>query len=95
MAPCVTSVFAGANLTGEDPGDRGVFGVRYLLPFLIRSQAWVDTDGELLPAPSRGFAALFSVFAAGQGAPIETHLVSRTSSAVGSFSLGGIFRNSS
>lgn len=41
-----TSVFAGANLTGEDPGDRGVFGVRYLLPFLIRSQAWVDTDGE-------------------------------------------------
>jgi len=41
-----TSVFAGAHLTGEDPGDRGVFGVRYLLPFLIRSQAWVDTNGE-------------------------------------------------
>ena len=41
-----TSVFAGANLTGDDSGDRGVFGVRYLLPFLIRSQAWVDTDGE-------------------------------------------------
>ena len=41
-----TSVFAGANLTGEDSGDRGVLGVRYLLPFLIRSQAWVDTEGE-------------------------------------------------
>ncbi len=41
-----TSVFAGANLTDGESGDRGVFGVRYLLPFLIRSQAWVDTDGE-------------------------------------------------
>ena len=41
-----TSVFAGANLTDGESGDRGVLGVRYLLPFLIRSQAWVDTDGE-------------------------------------------------
>ncbi len=41
-----TSVFAGAQFTNDDAGNRGVFGVRYLLPFLIRSQAWVDTSGE-------------------------------------------------
>ena len=41
------TLFAGADLFGE--GDklddaRGVFGLRYLLPLNIESQAWVDTD---------------------------------------------------
>lgn len=40
------SVFAGAELTNGEAGDRGIFGVRYLLPLLIQSQAWVDTEGD-------------------------------------------------
>lgn len=51
-----TSVFAGANLTNEDAGDRGVVGVRYILPFLIRSQAWVDSDGELRASLAQSIA---------------------------------------
>lgn len=51
-----TSVFAGANLTDGESGDRGVLGVRYLLPFLIRSQAWVDSDGELRVGVSQSIA---------------------------------------
>ncbi|RJR43278.1 MAG: copper oxidase [Deltaproteobacteria bacterium] len=40
------TLFAGANLVRlEDKGTRGVFGFRYLLPFLIESRVWVDTDG--------------------------------------------------
>jgi hypothetical protein len=40
--------FAGADLLGtsSDLDDsRGVFGLRYLLPFNLESGAWVDTDG--------------------------------------------------
>jgi hypothetical protein len=40
------SIFAGAELTNGEAGDRGIFGVRYLLPLMIQSQAWVDTKGD-------------------------------------------------
>lgn len=40
------SVFGGADLTNEDQNDRGVFGIQYLLPFLVDSTAWVDTEGD-------------------------------------------------
>ncbi len=41
-------LFAGADLLGtrdEVDDTRGVFGLRYLLPFNLESAAWVDTDG--------------------------------------------------
>ncbi|CAN5718316.1 multicopper oxidase PcoA [soil metagenome] len=41
-----TSVFAGAQLANNEAGDRGIAGVRYLLPFLVQSQVWVDTSGD-------------------------------------------------
>ncbi|MBU1053592.1 MAG: multicopper oxidase domain-containing protein [Proteobacteria bacterium] len=41
------SVFAGAEITNEELGDRGIFGGRYLLPLLIQTTGWVDTEGEL------------------------------------------------
>ncbi|CAN5893285.1 hypothetical protein BH11VER1_BH11VER1_01380 [soil metagenome] len=41
-----TSVFAGAELSNNEAGNRGIVGVRYLLPFLVQSQAWVDTQGD-------------------------------------------------
>ncbi len=40
------SVFGGADLTNENQNDRGVFGIQYLLPFLVDSTAWVDTEGD-------------------------------------------------
>ena len=40
------SVFAGADITNEDAGNRGILGVRYLLPLNIGSSAWVDTNGD-------------------------------------------------
>ena len=43
----------------------------------------------------RGFVTLSLEGVAGQGAPIATHLDKSINSLVGSFSLGGIFRNSS
>jgi hypothetical protein len=42
-----TSVFAGAELTNNEANNRGIFGVRYLLPLMIQSQAWIDTEGDL------------------------------------------------
>ena len=41
-----TSVFAGAEFTNGEAGNRGILGVRYLLPLMIQSQAWVDTEGD-------------------------------------------------
>jgi CopA family copper-resistance protein len=44
------TVFTGIDLLGEgDKLDRGrcVFGLRYLLPFTIESQAWMDTDSGI------------------------------------------------
>lgn len=41
-----SSVFGGAQLTNEELGDRGVFGVRHTLPLLIDAFGWVDTGGE-------------------------------------------------
>lgn len=40
------TLFAGANLVRlKEKSTRGVFGFRYLLPLLIESRVWVDTDG--------------------------------------------------
>ncbi|MBW1799176.1 MAG: multicopper oxidase domain-containing protein [Deltaproteobacteria bacterium] len=42
------SLFAGIDVLGEDDEEeetRGVFGLRYLLPFNLESRSWVDTDG--------------------------------------------------
>ena len=41
-----TNVFAGVEFSNSEAGNRGIFGVRYILPFLIRSQAWVDSEGD-------------------------------------------------
>jgi hypothetical protein len=41
-----TNVFAGAEFTNEEAGNRGILGVSYILPFLIRSQARVDSEGD-------------------------------------------------
>jgi CopA family copper-resistance protein len=41
------TLFAGANLMGEDDEldkTRGIFGIHYLLPFNIESHGWLDTD---------------------------------------------------
>lgn len=51
-----TSVFAGAELTNGEAGDRGIFGVRYLLPLMILSQAWVDTEGDVRVSLSQSIA---------------------------------------
>ena len=40
------SPFAGVEITNEEQGTRGIFGVYYLLPFLIDSTIWVDTNGD-------------------------------------------------
>ena len=41
------TVFGGADITNEEQQTRGVFGVRYLLPLLIDSTVWIDTDADL------------------------------------------------
>lgn len=41
-------VLAGANLEGIEGGSeeaRGVLGLQYLLPFMLESRLWIDTDG--------------------------------------------------
>lgn len=43
-------------MTNGEAGDRGIFGVRYLLPLMIQSQAWVDTEGELRASLSQSIA---------------------------------------
>ena len=40
------SVFVGFDASDEQ-GERGVLGVRYLLPMNIESSAWIDTDAEV------------------------------------------------
>ncbi len=42
------TLFGGVDVTEEHT--RGVFGVRYLLPFNIESSLWVDTEGEFRAA---------------------------------------------
>jgi hypothetical protein len=39
--------FAGGVLTDGDQEDRGIIGFRYLLPFLIESAVWLDTEGDV------------------------------------------------
>jgi len=42
-----SSVFGGVQLTDEEkPYSRGLLGARYVLPLLVQSTAWVDTEGE-------------------------------------------------
>ena len=41
------TVFGGADITNEEQQTRGVFGIRYLLPLLIDSTVWIDTDADL------------------------------------------------
>lgn len=40
------TVFGGLDITNEEQKTRGIFGVRYLLPLLIDSTLWVDTDAD-------------------------------------------------
>jgi FtsP/CotA-like multicopper oxidase with cupredoxin domain len=39
--------FAGGVLTDGEQEDRGIIGIRYLLPFLIDSTIWLDTEGDV------------------------------------------------
>ena len=41
------TVFGGADITNEEQETRGIFGIRYLLPLLIDSTVWVDTDADV------------------------------------------------
>lgn len=41
------TVFGGADITNEEQKTRGIFGIRYLLPLLIDSTVWIDTDADL------------------------------------------------
>lgn len=41
------TVFGGIDITNEEQQTRGIFGVRYLLPLLIDSTVWIDTDADL------------------------------------------------
>lgn len=41
------TLFGGADITNEEQKTRGVFGVRYLLPLLIDSTVWIDTDADI------------------------------------------------
>jgi FtsP/CotA-like multicopper oxidase with cupredoxin domain len=40
-------VFVGAVLTDGEQDNRGIVGIRYLLPFLIESSVWLDTESEI------------------------------------------------
>jgi FtsP/CotA-like multicopper oxidase with cupredoxin domain len=39
--------FAGGVLTDGGQENRGIIGIRYLLPFLFESSFWVDTEGDV------------------------------------------------
>jgi CopA family copper-resistance protein len=41
-----SSVFAGAEISNGELDNRGIFGGRYMLPLLIHTTGWVDTEGE-------------------------------------------------
>lgn len=41
------TAFGGIDITNEEQDTRGIFGVRYLLPLLIDSTVWIDTDADL------------------------------------------------
>ena len=62
------SVFASQEWSTGSNGNRGMFGTRYLLPFLIQSQASVDTDGDARFTLGKEFhiTARFSVFGRAQ-----------------------------
>lgn len=52
------SVFAGADLhwvKKDIQEERAVFGFRYLLPLLVESRTWVDSDGEARLALEKSF----------------------------------------
>jgi FtsP/CotA-like multicopper oxidase with cupredoxin domain len=58
------STFASYEWSNGINSDRGMFGARYLLPFLIQSQASVDTEGDLRFTVGKSFpiTARLSVF---------------------------------
>ncbi len=62
------SVFASYEWSNGINEDRGMFGARYLLPFLIQSQASVDTDGDFRFTASKAFpiTARLSLFGRAQ-----------------------------
>ena len=62
------SLFAGYEWSNGINENRGMFGARYLLPFLIQSQISVDTDGDFRFSVSKAFpiTARFSVFGRSQ-----------------------------
>jgi hypothetical protein len=39
-------ILAGGVLTDGQQEDRGIIGIRYLLPFLLESSLWIDTEGD-------------------------------------------------
>ena len=62
------SAFAGYEFSDGINKNRGMFGTRYLLPFLIQSQASVDTDGDFRFTVSKVFpvTARFALFGRAQ-----------------------------
>lgn len=40
------SAFAGGVLTDSEQKDRWIGGIRYLLPFLVESRLWIDSEGD-------------------------------------------------
>jgi FtsP/CotA-like multicopper oxidase with cupredoxin domain len=41
------TAFAGGILTDGEQDHRGMIGIKYLLPFLLKSSIWIDTDREV------------------------------------------------
>jgi hypothetical protein len=62
------SIFASYEWSNGINTDRGMFGARYLLPFLIQSQVSLDTDGDFRFTVGKVFpiTARFSVFGRAQ-----------------------------
>ena len=62
------STFASHEWSNGTNTDRGMFGARYLLPFLIQSQVSVDTEGDFRFTAGKAFpiTSRFSVFGRAQ-----------------------------
>ena len=62
------STFASYEWSNGTNTDRGMFGARYLLPFLIQSQVSVDTEGDFRFTAGKAFpiTSRFSVFGRAQ-----------------------------
>jgi CopA family copper-resistance protein len=90
------TVFAGANLMGEDDvldKTRGIVGIHYLLPLNIESRGWIDTDGgarfmlekslELTPRLSLSGGAEYDTHEEWEGSANVSYILTKNISLIG------------